>query len=140
MKTRKFLLLILLVCVTAVLSYQAASWKSDQAFLYPDIAGVSSSIGKRRCRVSEEEAQNMTTRALVETVMTYPNLVDMYAFDYPDLWFRSARELPMFQELLSREDGLEVLKKEAEKVKDARLRQLDYQIVIGCIERATKKP
>lgn len=139
MKKRMILPLIILVCVTTVLCWRAAVWKSDQAFLYPDITGVSSNIGKQRCRVSAEEAKNMTTRALVETVMTYPYLVDMHAFDHPDLWFRGASEWPMFRELLSREDGLAVLREEAEKVKDDQLLQLDYQVLIGCVERALQK-
>ena len=139
MKKRTVLPLVLLVCATVILCCRAAGWKSDRAFAYPDITGISSSIGRKRCRVSAEEAQNMTTRALVETVMTYPYLIDMYAFDHPDLWFSGARELPMFRELLSREDGLEVLKEEAEKVENDQLLQLDYHNLIGCVERALQK-
>ena len=109
---------ILLVTATLLLCHFAANWKSDVAFAYPDVAGVSSGIAKQRCLVPAKAAESMTTRALVETVITYPYLIDMYAFDSADLWFRQAQNLPMFQELLAREDCLVVLKAEAEKAGD----------------------
>lgn len=139
MKKRAILPLALLVCATVILCDQAAGWKRDQAFQNPDITGVSSNIGKQRCLVSKEDAQNMTTRALVETVMTYPYLIDMYAFDYPDLWFGRAKELPMFRELLAREDGLALLKEEAEKEENDHFLQMHYRTLIGCVERALQK-
>ena len=131
--------MIWLIAATLLLCHFAANWKSDAAFAYPDVAGVSSTIGKHRCRVSAEETQNMTTRALVETVMTYPYLIDMYAFDSADLWFRQAQNLPMFQELLARKDCLEVLKAEAEKAGDDWMQQMHYATLMGCVERALQK-
>ena len=80
----------------------------------------------------------MTTRALVETVMTYPYLIDLYAFDSADLWFRQAQNLPMIQELLGRKDGLKVLEAQAASECDV-MRQMDYYNLIGCIKRASQE-
>ena len=131
--------LMLLLLATVVLCWSAATWKSDKAFVYPDLSGFSSSTAmKRACYVSAEEAESMTTRALVETVVTYPYLIDMYAFDHPDLWFQSAQSLPMIRELCARPDGLAVLRAEAAKAGDDLLLRMGYTGLIGCMERAAQ--
>ncbi|MBR5537464.1 MAG: hypothetical protein IKU58_06145 [Clostridia bacterium] len=138
MKKRTVLPLVLLVCATVILCCRAANWKSDKPFVYPDIQTFNSSnAGKRACRVPEEVAKNMTTRALVETVMNYPYLVDMYAFDSIDLWFKGVRNLPMMAELCARPDCLAVLRAEALKAEND---DLGYYInLILCLERAAQK-
>lgn len=135
---KKIIPLLFLLAVTVVLCASAATWKSDVAFVYPDITTFNSSTaGKRACRVPEEVAKNMTTRALVETVMNYPYLVDMYAFDSTDLWFRGVRNLPMMAELCARPDCLAVLRAEALKAEND---DLGYYInLILCLERAAQK-
>lgn len=141
MMRKKILPLALLVLATAVLSYFAATWKSDRAHVYPDLTAFNSSTAKRRaCYVSAEEAESLTTRALVETVVTYPYLIDAYAFDSPDLWFRGARQnLPMLKELCARPDGLEVLQEQAAKTENDLRLQMGYKLLIGCLERDAQK-
>ncbi len=135
---RKILPLTLLVLVTAALCCLASGWKSDTAHVYPDIKAFNSAAaGKKACYVSAEEAKNMTTRALAETVLTYPYLVDMHAFDSPDLWFRSAKDsLPMLKELCSREDALTALCKQAENAGEDVLLRMNCATLMACMERA----
>ncbi len=136
MRKKTILPLALLLLATVVLSWSAATWKSDKAFVYPDIRTFNSSnAGKRACRVPEEVAKNMTTRALAETVVTYPYLVDMYAFDSIDLWFQGFKGLPMVAELCARPDCLAVLRDEAAKAEGDVLRAMYYGSLIGCMER-----
>ena len=141
MKRKTVLPLVLLVCATVSLCCRAAGWKSDEAFAYPDVRSFSSSTAaKRACRVPEEVVENMTTRALAETVMTYPYLIDMYAFDHPDLWFQGFKNLPMVKELCARPDGLAALRAEVLKAIEAENDDLyDYLNLIGCIERAAQQ-
>ncbi|MBQ4577573.1 MAG: hypothetical protein IJA84_00795 [Clostridia bacterium] len=136
--SRKTLLpLALLLVVTVVLCAFAANWRSDKAFVYPDIKAFNSTTAKKRaCHVSAEEAENMTTRALVETVVTYPYLVDMYAFDSPDLWFSGAKNnLPMLKELCGRPDAAEVLREFSAYAQEDVLTPLHCATLIGCMER-----
>ena len=127
--------LALLLVVTVVLCASAANWRSDKAFVYPDITAFNSTTAKKRaCYVSAEEVENMTTRALVETVVTYPYLVDMYAFDSPDLWFRGAKNnLPMLKELCGREDAVETLRAFSANAQEDVL--IYCATLIGCMER-----
>lgn len=135
--SKKVVPLLLLMVMTVVLCCFASGWKSDTAHVYPDIKTFNSSAaGKQACYVSAEEAENMTTRALVETVLTYPYLADMHAFDLPDLWFRGAKDsLPMLKELCSREDALTVLHKQAENVGEDILLRMNCATLIACMER-----
>ena len=136
---RNLLPLALLVLATLVLSHFAANWKSDKPFVYPDITAFNSTTAKKRaCYVSAEEAENMTTRALAETVLTYPFLIDLYAFDSPDLWFRVAKDsLPMVKELCAREDAVETLRAFSANAQEDVL--MYCATLIGCLERAAQK-
>ena len=138
---RNLLPLALLVWATLVLSHFAANWKSDKPFVYPDITAFNSTTAKKRaCYVSAEEAENMTTRALAETVVTYPYLVDMLAFDSPDMWFSGARtSLPMVKELCGREDAVAALQELGTNAGDDVLRPMYCATLIGCLERAAQK-
>ena len=138
---RNLLPLALLVLATLVLSHFAANWKSDKPFVYPDITAFNSTTAKKRaCYVSAEEAENMTTRALAETVVTYPYLVDMLAFDSPDMWFSGARtSLPMVKELCGREDAVAALRELGTNAGDDVLRPMYCATLIGCLERAAQK-
>ena len=138
---RNLLPLALLVLATLVLSHFAANWKSDKPFVYPDITAFNSSAaGKRACYVSAQEAENMTTRALAETVVTYPYLVDMLAFDSPDIWFSGARTgLPMVKELCGREDAVAALRELGANAGDDVLRPMYCATLICCLERAAQK-
>ena len=134
---KKIIPLLFLLAVTVALCASAANWKSDKAFVYPDITAFNSSAaGKRACYVSAQEAENMTTRALVETVVTYPYLVDMYAFNSPDLWFHGAKSsLPMLKELCGRPDAVEELREFPASAQEDVLSPLYCATLIGCMER-----
>lgn len=134
---KKIVPLLFLLAVTVVLCCFASQWKRDVAHVYPDITAFNSSAaGKRACYVSAQEAENMTTRALVETVVTYPYLVDIYAFNSPDLWFHGAKSsLPMLKELCSREDAAEKLREFPASVQEDVLTPLYCATLIGCMER-----
>ena len=146
MRKKTVLPLLLLLLATVVLSWSAATWKSDVAFVYPDITAFNSTTAKKRaCRVPEEVAKNMTTRALAETVLNYPFLLEMYAFDSADLWFQGFKSLPMVNELCARPDCLPVLRAEVlkaleEENDDLYNDDLYYYItLIGCMERNVQK-
>ena len=59
---------------------------ADTAYIYPVLPGTEEWInigpeGRRKsCYLSAKEVEHMTTRALVETVVTYPFIVDINAF------------------------------------------------------------
>ncbi|MDY2969812.1 MAG: hypothetical protein SOR83_07570 [Butyricicoccus pullicaecorum] len=64
------------------------------------------------CYVSLQEAKGMTTEALVETVVNYPYLVNMYAFDTLAEGIESVSSFfPGLAELLQRQDAVEALQK-----------------------------
>jgi hypothetical protein len=63
------------------------------------------------CRVDPDELARMTTPALVETVLTYPLLGDMFAFGSTDIGIRAvASRFAGIYELCSRGDALEALR------------------------------
>ena len=132
---KKIIPLLFLLAVTVALCASAATWKSDKAFVYPDITAFNSTTAKKRaCYVSAQEAENMTTRALVETVVTYPYLVDIYAFNSPDLWFHGAKDrLPMLKELCGRPDAVETLRAFSANAQEDML--MYCATLIGCMER-----
>lgn len=58
------------------------------------------------CSVSADEVASMTTDALVETVLNYPYLINMYAYDSIELGIDEvSRYFPGLQELFSRSDA-----------------------------------
>lgn len=60
---------------------------------------------RRISHVPREEVENMTTRALLETVLNYPYLVDIYAFNSIEEGIEIvADRCPALRELLLRED------------------------------------
>lgn len=57
--------------------------------------------------VSRQEVERMTTDALVETVLNYPYLVDMYAYNTIELGIEQvSRYFPGLSELFSRPDAI----------------------------------
>ena len=87
-----FLPLLMFVFTTALvlgLTIKADHDKAnlaDTAYIYPVLPGTEEWInigpeGRRKsCYLSAKEVEHMTTRALVETVVTYPFIVDINAF------------------------------------------------------------
>ena len=98
---------------------------SDEPHVYevlpgtPEWESMTPSQRQESCEVSVEEVESMTTAALVETVISYPYLIDIYAFDtleqgieWVSMYFLG---LP---ELLSREDAIDELQKYQIKMKE----------------------
>ena len=138
-----FMLAALAVLGLAVKTEQQQDTLSDQAHVYtlhPDLPEWKTTpVGTRRshCYVTIEEVQGMTTRAVVETVVTYPFIVDVYAFGqfghpiHPKLPGIEvvADQFPPLRELMAREDAVATLKTyaqtaRAEQGEDSR--QADY--------------
>lgn len=89
---------------------------SEEAHVYSVVPGTDAwnemtpSERYESCSVSEEEVQNMTTAALVETVLNYPYLINIYAYDSLELGISEvSRYFPGLQELFSRSDAAEEL-------------------------------
>ena len=109
---------------------------SDEPHVYTALPGteewVEMTPRERRasCAVSKEEVEGMTTRALVETVVNYPYLINMYAYDKFDMGVQAVAEsFPGLKELLSREDaGTALAEYENERV---RLRSTDSVDRVG---------
>lgn len=62
------------------------------------------------CVVTEEEVRCMTTEALLETVLNYPYLVNIYAYDSLSSGIEAVSEyFPGLQEFINRDDALNTL-------------------------------
>jgi hypothetical protein len=97
---------------------EAASYSIDEAWIYPvrpDMDEWESYIRPEQklkaSYVPKDILKSMTTRALVETVLTYPLLIDMYAFNTEYIGYKAVSSnfygLP---ELASRTDAITTLK------------------------------
>ena len=86
-----------------------------EAYQYPAIPGTAewNNLGstqerKEACRVSQDILSNMTTDALVETIVTYPFFTDVNAFDTLDMGVEAlSYEFGGVDELLKRNDAYE---------------------------------
>ena len=92
---KRLLSILLAFCFIVLISgacsektYPQKGDKTDVSHVYSVLPGTDEwldlgSLEARReaCYVSVEEADSMTTRALAQTVLDYPFIVDMYAFD-----------------------------------------------------------
>ena len=68
------------------------------------------------CQIPDKILKNMTTEALLKTVLNYPFLTDYYAFNnYEDAAKTFENDFNGFRELYSRDDLTEVLLQEYEK-------------------------
>ena len=115
------LLLILVVLSAAVLTGCAAAgtdgYSINEAYAYPVLPGTSewealSTLQEKidACHVPPETLENMTTEALVETVLNYPLLINIYAFNTVELGIASVSSyFSGINELLGREDARAVL-------------------------------
>lgn len=89
---------------------------SEEAHVYPVLPGSEEwrtmTLEERlvACEVSTEEVEGMTTSALVETVLNYPFLINIYAYNSIDEGIeRVSSHFPALPELFSRSDGVESL-------------------------------
>lgn len=93
---KRILILLFIIALFSVFPAQASAAgmdcetepSNDVAYDYPIVPGtdewkVFTSRDQRvaACHVDAELLESMTTRALVETVLTYPMLIDMYAYN-----------------------------------------------------------
>jgi hypothetical protein len=85
----------------------------DQPYTYPIEPGTNAwaETGNhadrvQACQIPEDILGNMTTEALLETVLNYPHLLDMYAYDSTQYGFeRVTAGFNGLQELLDRKDA-----------------------------------
>ena len=116
-KFTKSMMLILVLALSlpgAVLADEIES--SEEAHVYPVLPGSDEwramSLEERlaSCEVSTKEVEGMTTSALVETVLNYPFLINIYAYNSIDEGIeRVSSHFPALPELISRSDGVESL-------------------------------
>lgn len=124
-------LLILALCIglcATLLSFGAADsgpdtvYTVDKAYEYPIVPGTDAWRGLHSldnmieaCHVDEELMASMTTPALVETVVNYPLLINVFAFDSYDKGMKSVSGYFKGIELLeAREDAAECLREYAQ--------------------------
>lgn len=123
-------LLELLFCLASALALwavfgaaTASPYTIDTPYDYPVKPGTpewlqyANVLGRRRaCEVPEEILTHMTTEALLQTVLDYPFLGDMYAFNTMEMGYETVkRRFRGLQELESRPDCLEVLGRRCEE-------------------------
>lgn len=121
----------LLFCLASALSLwavftaaTASPYTIDTPYDYPVKPGTpewlqyANVLGRRRaCEVPEEILTHMTTEALLQTVLDYPFLGDMYAFNTMEMGYETVkRRFRGLQELESRADCLEVLGRRCEEI------------------------
>ena len=122
-KKRTSLMLVVVVLSLCVLSVSAASdaaspTQIDTPYVYPlqpDTPEWKATISRMEraaaCQIPEDILPAMTTRALAETVLNYPFMVDLYAWNTTSIGFHVLLEdFNGLRELVSRPDGLEVLR------------------------------
>ena len=96
------------------------------------------------CEVSAEEAKKITTSALVETVLNYPYLINIYAYGSLDEGIeRVSSHFPALSEFFSRSDGVESLQNycnqqaQAEPDSESSLDIYNAEILIGKISNTS---
>ena len=125
MKQKKLLSIILVVALAFLLGIPAMAVNSDgeeriytitDPYVYDVIPGteawndMTSAERYEACYVSADVAENMTTQALVETVLGYPFWVNVYAFDTLEKGIDVVSSyFPPLAELLKREDAANAL-------------------------------
>ena len=151
---KRFTKTILCLCIAATIAVPAYAWEvqepvvtlSDEAHVYDVLPGTTEwnelepKERYKACAVSESEVQSMTTRALVETVLNYPYLINIYAYDSLPLGIEAVSEyFPGLQELLNRNDAIGALEEylasrvAVQSVGEADLTLYDAQTLMGFI-------
>lgn len=97
-------------------AFAADIQKNDEAHIYSVVPGSQEwkemTLEERlaSCAVSQTEVKEMTTSALVETVLNYPYLLNIYAYNSIDEGIEMvSSHFPGLSELISRSDGIEAL-------------------------------
>lgn len=111
-------MLLATLCVSPALAANSAQGQSvDTPYEYPVLPGTPAwneldSLEEKIavCHVNEELLASMTTAALLETVLNYPLLVNIYAFSSIEMGIESVSQyFPGLPLLLAREDAMECL-------------------------------
>lgn len=87
------------------------------------------------CQIPEEILPNMTTEALVETVVHYPLFINAFAYDNPQLGLSHIKEYYNgIQELYNREDAIEEIEQFMEeklgKLEDSKYRGKWMELIL----------
>ena len=94
------------------------------------------------CYVSPDELNRMTTDALVETVINYPLLIDMYAFESIDIGIEEvSTHFAGIEELFSRDDAAQSLSDyyQQAKARDASNIKIEYaNTLLECLSNSTE--
>lgn len=104
-------------------TYDSTIYTVETSYNFPTVPGSDewaelSSLEEKiaACAVDESLLEAMTTEALLETVINYPLLINIYAFDTIDEGFASVAEyFPGIEILLSREDAATCIQAVLEK-------------------------
>ena len=111
-------------CAASILSLWAVAvfkpaspYTIDTPYEYPYVPGTqewidlgSTSARRRASQVPDEVLQHMTTDALLQTVLNYPFLSDMYAFNTIEMGYKAVKKhCNSLREFENRPDHLEVL-------------------------------
>ncbi len=71
---------------------------------------LSVSERKEVCRVEDSVAREMTTQALLRTVVNYPFILEIYCYDTIDMGIEAVRDVyPPLRELLERDDAAKAI-------------------------------
>lgn len=113
------IIVVVFLIIVGIFSYKSEVHNlSDEPHIYevlpntPEWEAMTPSQRQASCEVSVEEVENMTTAALVETVINYPYLIDIYAFDTLEQGIEwVSMYFPGLPELLSRGDAIDELQK-----------------------------
>lgn len=153
---------IVLFCAASVLALWAVAvsrpvspYTIDAPYEYPYVPGTQEWIGlgntlarRRACQVPDEILQHMTTDALLLTVLNYPFLSDMYAFNTIEMGYKAVRNhCNSLREFEARPDCLDALSrycqanyalsKREPALEDYMAEQLYWLYVSGDLERAS---
>ena len=117
-------IITVLFCAASVLTLWAVAaakpaspYTIDTSYEYPVVPGTpewlsyATVIGRRKaCQVPDEILEHMTTDALLQTVLDYPFLSDMYAFNTIEMGYEAVRKhCNSLREFENRPDRLETL-------------------------------
>lgn len=155
-------IITVLFCAASILSLWAVAaakpvspYTIDTPYEYPYVPGTQEWIGlgntlarRRACQVPDEILQHMTTDALLLTVLDYPFLNDIYAFNTIQMGYEAVRKhCNSLREFETRPDCLDALSrycqanyalsKREPALEDYMAEQLYWLYVSGDLERAS---
>lgn len=156
-------IITVLFCAASILSLWAVTtskppaspYTIDTPYEYPYVPGTqewidlgSTSARRRAIQVPDEVLQHMTTDALLQTVLDYPFLSDMYSFNTIEMGYKAVRNhCNSLREFEARPDYLDALSrycqanyslgKKEQTLKDYMAERLYWLYVSGELEQAS---